>query len=432
MPLLDLTALLTCLIALLALVNARYLKLPSSIGVTVGGLILSLVLIALNALNVPLAREAVGLVNIQFDTFVFQGVLSFLLFAGALGVNSHALWSLRWPVATFALLSTAVSTGLVGGMVYGLLALFGLHVPFVYCLLFGALISPTDPVAVLGMLKQARVPRKIETLVAGESLFNDGVGVVAFSVLAGIAAATGHGAAGAAAQGVGHAAGTGAVDVLLFFLQEAAGGLLLGAVLGVVGYLALKSVDDFVTEMLVSLGLVLGLTALAFHLHTSAPLAAVAAGLLVGALTDRVPGALSNRREFEHVWHLIDEVLNVLLFALLALQIVAVPFSVTSLILGVLAIGVVLLARTVSVQVSFSLLGRLNAFAPFTRRLLIWGGLRGAISVALAFTVPAGPERDVFLVMTYVVVVFSIIVQGLTVGRLAARAGGAQTAAPPH
>uniref|UniRef100_UPI002869A108 cation:proton antiporter domain-containing protein n=1 Tax=Deinococcus sp. TaxID=47478 RepID=UPI002869A108 len=276
------------------------------------------------------------------------------------------------------------------------------------------------PVAVLGMLKQAKVPRKIETLVAGESLFNDGIGVVAFAVLAGVAVATGHGGAADAE----HAAGTGALDILGFFLQEAAGGLLLGTALGGVGYLMLRAVNDFVTEMLVSLGLVLGLTALAFHLHTSAPLAAVAAGLLVGALTDRVPGLLSNHDGFERVWHLIDEVLNVFLFALLALQIVAVPFSATSLILGVIAIGVVLLARTLSVQLSFSLLGRLNSFAPFTRRLLIWGGLRGAISVALAFSVPAGPERDVFLVMTYVVVVFSIIVQGLTVGRLAARAGG--------
>jgi CPA1 family monovalent cation:H+ antiporter len=418
MPLLDLTALLACLIALLALVNARYLKLPSSIGVTVGGLILSLALIVLNALDVPLARQAVELVRIDFDAFVFQGVLSFLLFAGALGVNSHALWSLRWPVTTFALLSTAVSTLLVGSAMYGLLGVFGLPVAFVSCLLFGALISPTDPVAVLGMLKQAKVPRKIETLVAGESLFNDGIGVVAFAVLAGMVAGGGHGG------DAGHAAGTGALDVLLFFLREAAGGLLLGAVLGGVGYVALRAVNDFVTEMLVSLGLVLGLTALALHVHTSAPLAAVAAGLLVGALTDRVPGALSSRDEFEHVWHLIDEVLNVFLFALLALQIVAVPFSATSLILGVLAIGVVLLSRTVSVQVSFSLLGRLNTFAPFTRRLLIWGGLRGAISVALAFTVPPGPARDVFLVMTYVVVVFSIVVQGLTVGRLAARAGG--------
>ncbi|GHF52208.1 CPA1 family monovalent cation:H+ antiporter [Deinococcus metalli] len=420
MPLLDSMALLAGVIAVLALVNARYLKLPSSIGVTVGGLLLSLGLIALNALEVPLARQAVAALRIDFNTFVFQGVLSFLLFAGALGVNSHALWSLRWPVATLALLSTAVSTALVGGLVYGLLRVFGMDVPFVFCLLFGALISPTDPVAVLGMLKQAKVPRRIETLVAGESLFNDGIGVVAFAVLAGIAAG-----------GAGHGAGTGALDVLLYFVQEAAGGLLLGAALGAVGYVALKSVNDFVTEMLVSLGLVLGLTALAFHLHTSAPLAAVAAGLLVGALTDRVPGALSSREEFEHVWHLIDEVLNVCLFALLAVQIVAVPFSGTALLLGVIATAVVLLSRALSVQVSVTLLRRVTAFAPFTRRLLVWGGLRGAISVALAFTLPAGPERDVFLVMTYVVVVFSIIVQGLTVGRLAARAGAALPAERP-
>ena len=231
MQILDLAALLVCVTAALAFVNARYWRLPASIGVTVGGLGVSLIIFALVSLDVPFAREAVTLVRgIEFNDFVFEGVLSFLLFAGALGVNSHALWGLRGPVLTFALLSTAISIALVGGATFVLLGAFGLQVSFIYCLLFGALISPTDPVAVLGMLKQAGVPKRIETLVAGESLFNDGVGVVAFAVLAGIAAAGGGGEAHGPAMSAG--------GVALFFAQEALGGLALGLTLGWVGWLA--------------------------------------------------------------------------------------------------------------------------------------------------------------------------------------------------
>ncbi|WP_293914565.1 sodium:proton antiporter [Deinococcus sp.] len=413
MQLLDLSATLVIITALIAVLNARYLKLPASIGVTVGGLALSLVLLLLVGLGVPFAQQAVELVRrIQFDDFVFQGVLSFLLFAGALGVNSHALWVLRGPVMLFALLSTAISTGLVGALLYGLTGLFGLDVPLVYCLLFGALISPTDPVSVLGVLKQAKVPRRIETLVAGESLFNDGVGVVAFAVLASVAAsgAAGHGPALSTA-GLG-----------LFFAQEALGGLLLGSVVGLIGWISLRLVDDFVVEVLITLGVVMACTAVAAHLHTSAPLAAVAAGLLVGFLKERVPHGLTSREKFDGFWHLTDELLNIFLFVLLALEVLVVQFTGLRLLLGVLAIPLLLAVRAISVQVPVMLLGRRYRFTPYTRRLMVWGGLRGAISVALAFSVPAGTPRELFLVMTYVIVVFSILVQGLSVGKLARRA----------
>ncbi|AZI44518.1 sodium:proton antiporter (plasmid) [Deinococcus psychrotolerans] len=421
MRILDLTAILVSLTAALTFLNARYLKLPTSIGITIGGLIVSLVVFGLVELDVPFARDAVELVRgIQFSDFVFEGVLSFLLFAGALGVNSPALWSLRGPVISFALLSTALSIALVGGGMYLLLGLFNLDIPLVYCLLFGALISPTDPIAVLGMLKEAKVPKRIETLVAGESLFNDGVGVVAFAVLASVAAVSQVGGSHGAG---GHGPELSVAGVAGFFAQEALGGLVLGAVLGYIAWLALRALDDFVAEVLVTLSLVLACTAVATQLHVSAPLAAVAAGLLVGSLNDRVPSALSARERYEGFWHLTDELLNIFLFALLALEVVAVRFSVQSLLLGALAIPLVLLARTISVQIPISVLRRRHEFSPFTRRLMIWGGLRGAISVALAFSVPAGKERDLFLVMTYVVVVFSIVVQGLSVGRLAAKAG---------
>jgi len=416
MSLLDLSALLIVVTGGLAFLNNRFLKLPPSIGVTVCGLLLSLLLLALVQLDIPFAQRAVRLVQgIQFEDFVFQGVLSFLLFAGALGVNSRALWTLRGPVVIFALLSTLLSTGLVGVSVYGLLHLFGLNVSLVYCLLFGALISPTDPVSVLGVLKRAKVPRRIETLVAGESLFNDGVGVVAFAVIASVAAAsTGD-----------HAATVSASGIALFFAQEAVGGLLLGTVLGLIGWWAIRRMDDFVVEVLITLGVVISCTAIAAHLHTSAPLAAVAAGLVVGLLNDRTPTTLTSHEKFDGFWELTDELLNIFLFVLLALKVVALKFSVQALALGVLAVPLLLSIRALSVAVPVWLLRNRQRFPPFTRRLMVWGGLRGAISVALAFSVPAGPERELFLVMTYVVVVFSVLVQGLTVGGMALQAARA-------
>ena len=427
MEILDLAAAMTCLIAALSFVNARVLRLPATVGVTLGGLLVSVVVLVLSSLDVPLALNAVDVVQgIDFDTVVFDGILSFLLFAGALEVDTHALWRMRTPVLAFALLATGISIGLVALMVYALTSAFGLSISFTYCLLFGALISPTDPVAVLGMLKQARVPERIETLVAGESLFNDGVGVVAFAVLAGlVGSGEATGTTDVAASGPGSE--NGPAGVAVFFAQEAFGGLALGLLLGGVAFLALRAVDDFVTEMLASLGLVLALTAVAEKLHVSAPLAAVAAGLLVGLLTDRRPAALSSRERFESVWDFIDELLNVSLFTLLALELLAVDFDRRTLVMGVIAIPLVLLARTVSVNVPYYLMHHRAGFTPYTRRLMIWGGLRGAISLALAFSVPTGTERETFLVMTYVVVVFSVLAQGLTVGRLAGRAGSAES-----
>ncbi|WP_261664642.1 cation:proton antiporter [Deinococcus sp. Marseille-Q6407] len=423
MGLLEIVTLLVAVTALASLLNVWYFHLPASIGVTVVGLLFSLLTLGLVAAGVPAAQDAVDVLRaVDFDEFVFQGVLSFLLFAGAMGLNSRALWELRGPVTTFAVVSTVLSTFLVGGLVYGLLGIFGLHIPLILCLLFGALISPTDPVAVLALLKEARVPQKMETVVAGESLFNDGVGVVLFSVLSGLAASSGVHA--------GHGPELSVPGVLGFFAQEALGGLLLGSVLGYLGWLGLKSQHDFVTEVLVSLAVVLACTTLGQHLHVSAPLAAVAAGLLVGSLTDQQPGALSSREKFDSVWHLIDELLNVLLFFMLALEVVVLHFSPQPLVLGLLTIPLVLLSRALSVQVPFALLQRTAQFTPFTRRVMVWGGMRGALSVAMAFTLPASEGRDLFLVMTYCVVIFSIVVQGLTMSGLAAKAAAAAGEAP--
>jgi len=407
----NLVSVLVTLTALLSYLNRRFLHLPSTIGVTVAGLVLSLLVLLLKALDVPLAVQAVqALQTVSFDQVLFQGLLSFLLFGGALSLDSRELFRQRWPVLTFALVSTLISIVLVGAAVYGLLHLAGLGVSWPMALLFGAIISPTDPVAVLDLLKRARVPVSLESLVAGESLFNDGVGVVAFAVILAVA-------------GVGEAHGAVTLPgVTLLFLQEAVGGVLFGALLGWVAYQLLRRVDDYVAEVLITLAVVTGGYALAGQLGVSGPLAMVVAGLIIGLINDSGVISHESKPYFDSFWHLTDELLNITLFVLIALEVIVVNFSPTALFLGVICVPVVLLARAVSVRLPLTWLARRFSFTPFTGRVMVWGGLRGGIAVALAFSVPAGREHDLFLVLTYVVVVFSIVVQGLTMDGLARKA----------
>lgn len=405
---LDLIAALATLTAALAYLNARVLRMPAAIGITLSGLVISLIITGLASLGWQPATQAAQQVGaLPFDQLLFQAALPLLLFAGALEVDTHALWRVRWPVLSFALISTALSVALIGGGLHLASVAVGMPITLASALLFGALISPTDPVAVIGILKQARVPERIKTLVTGESLLNDGVAIVAFTVLA-------------AHVGSGHAAARSAGDVATLFIREALGGALLGACIGAAGLLAIRQLKDFSSEVLISLAAVLALVALAGHLHVSAPLAAVAAGLLIGSVTDLRPGVLTDHERFEGFWHLIDELLNVALFALMALTLVSVQFGARSLITGLLAIPVMLGARVASVQAAVWISRK--RFEPYTRRLMVWGGLRGAISVALAFSLPPSPEREVLLGAAYVAVVFSVAVQGLTTPALARRA----------
>ncbi|MFC4453944.1 sodium:proton antiporter [Deinococcus sonorensis] len=409
----QLISLVVSVTALLSFINRRYLRLPTTIGVTLAGLAVSVLLLGLVGLQVPAAETVVKVLGtFKFNDVLFQGLLSFLLFAGALSLNTGELFRQRTAVLTFALVSTALSIVLVGALVYGLLHLVGLGVSWPFALLFGAIISPTDPVAVLDLLKRAKVPARLEALVAGESLFNDGIGVVAFAVIAAIA------------SGAGHASPT-PLAVAGLFAQEALGGVLFGAVLGYLAYLLLRQVDDYVVEVLITLAVVTGGYALADLLHLSGPLAMVVAGLLIGQLNDRGVLSDTSKPHFDGFWHLTDEILNTGLFVLIALEVVAVSFSPLTLLLGLACVPIVLFSRAVSVQLPLSLLGRRYSFSPFTAQVMTWGGLRGGIAVALAFSVPPGPQHDIFLVLTYVVVVFSIVVQGLTMGRLARRAAGA-------
>jgi len=412
--------------ALLAWVNHRFVHLPTTIGVMVIALGLSLALqgLRLAGLDVETPVETL-LERIDFSHALLDIMLAFLLFAGALHVQIDDLLGQKWIISGLATLGVLVSTLLVGGMVFYAADAFGMPLPFLPCLVFGALISPTDPIAVMGILKQAGAPKSLETKIAGESLFNDGIGVVLFAVLVRIATgAGGHGeehAADAAAGGATPAImSPGPSDIAALVGIEVVGAIALGLLFGWIVFRMLRSVDNYQVEVLLTLALCAGVYSLADSLHSSGPLAVVVAGLLIGNTGRRY--ALSEKTA-EHVdtfWELIDEILNVVLFLLIGMEVLVLDFTDGSrLLMGLLAIPLVLAARFLAVGGAVSMLRRRRAFTPHAVKIMTWGGLRGGISVALALSLPTTLEgRGLFLVMTYVVVVFSIVVQGLTIGRL--------------
>ena len=408
MELLDLAAILVSLTAILAYLNHCFVGLPTTIGVMLIALLASLGLIAIGELGfVPVDEYAEHLfLEVDFNTTLMHGMLSFLLFAGALHIKLAMLQRHKWVILVLATLGVIMSTFIVGTLIWWLFAVLGMEIRYIYCLLFGALISPTDPIAVMATLKSVGVEKSLETKIAGESLFNDGVGVVVFLVLLGLA------------QNPDQITLN---DALVLFAQEALGGALLGLVLGWFVFRLLLSVDNYQVEILLTLGLVMGGYALATALHTSGPIAIVVAGLLVGNPGRRLAMSDSTREHLDTFWELVDEILNALLFVLIGLEVLILKFETSYLIAGVLSIPLVLLARTVSVGLPIGLFRMRRTFSPHVVKLLVWGGLRGGISVALTLSLPAGSERDIFLAMTYVVVVFSILVQGLSLGPLVRR-----------
>ena len=406
MTILETAAVILALTALFAYLNERFLRLPTSIGVTLVALVASLALL-LFASDGVVASAGSFLASLDFDALVLEGMLSFLLFAGSLHVDLDDLNRQKWPILILATAGVVLSTFIVAVLVYFMLGLIGLELPFIYALLFGALISPTDPIAVLGILKRLGVRKDVETLIAGESLFNDGVGVVVFTVILGLIGAGEH--------------GEGAGSVMFLFLQEAVGGALFGLVLGFLLYLLLHSIDNYPVEVLITLAGVLGGYTLAGALHTSGPIAMVVAGLFVGNRGRSFAMSDKTKEYLDAFWEMVDEILNAVLFMLIGLELVVVRFEGPSLWAALLVIPIVLLARFTGVGTTISLFRLRRTFPTFTVRLLTWGGLRGGISVALALSLAAGDERNLILVMTYAVVVFAILVQGLTVGRVAAR-----------
>ena len=409
MGIFDVTAVLVTIAAIFSYINYRYIKLPAAIGLMFIALAMSLGLIALAKLGFPGLEQAVErfVLRIDFNETLMHGMLSFLLFAGALHVNLNDLAQQKWVIATLATVGTISSTFLVGGMFWVLASALDLPVPFIYCLLFGALISPTDPIAVLGILKSAGAPKSLETKITGESLFNDGVGVVLFIVVLKIATGSEE---------------LSTSDIALLFVEEAVGGVVVGLILGVVAYWMLSRVDNYSVEVLITLALVMGGYSLALAIHTSGPIAMVVAGLLIGNHGRRLAMSERTRGHLDTFWELIDEILNTVLFVLIGFEVLILAFSGKIVIAALLVIPMVLLARFVCVGVPIKLLALSREFSPGAVRVLTWGGLRGGISVALALSIPPGPERDVILPVTYTVVVFSILVQGLTLRRVVERA----------
>ena len=422
MSALDLATILLVLAAVFSFLNYRYLKLPTAIGVMLIALVLSLTLIALGHLGVPgietFARDTVA--RVEFGEALLEGMLGILLFAGALHIKLDDLAAQRGVVLALATAGVATSALIVGGLTFVVFGWLGFATPFLYCLLFGALIAPTDPIAVQGIIRSAGAPKALETKITGESLFNDGVGVVVFVAILEVAT-------GAVGTG-GHDGG--ALAIVKLFGLEAVGGLMLGLGAGYVGYLLIKEVDNYQVEVMLSLGLVMGTYSLAGKLHTSGALAVVAAGLLIGNQGRALAMSDKTQEHLDAFWELLDEILNAVLFLLIGLEVLVMPVAGRHLVAALIAIPAVLLARFVSVAGVVVVFGRFRSFSPGAIRIMTWAGLRGGISVALALTIPHGPHRSLLVAVTYAVVIFSIVVQGLTVGTLVRRIGGGAPTTP--
>ena len=396
----DIIGILLTLSAVFGFFNYKYIKLPTTIGLMLLGLIFSLIIIITGTFNNDFYVFAQNFVNdVRLDESLLGIMLSYLLFAGALHVKLEDLASQKWVIAILATIGVILSTFIIGTLSYFLMMALGIKINFIYCLLFGALISPTDPVAVLGILKKAGAPKSLETKITGESLFNDGVGVVVFIAILGIA--TGENDATFAAIGN------------LFFL-EVLGGIAIGFVIGLLAFLMLRSINQYQVEVLITLALVTGGYSLAHNLHTSGPLAMVVAGLMIGNQGRILAMSEKTEEHLDSFWELIDEILNAILFLVIGLEILVLAFQMNHIIFGIIAIPLTLAVRMLAVSLPAILLRKKANFSKGTIKALTWGGLRGGISLALALSIPKGAERDVLLTATYIVVIFSIAVQGLT------------------
>ncbi len=409
------------LAAIIGYINHRFLHLPRTIGLVLIAMAASLIALGIDALipgwGVGPGFRAV-LVDIDFSDTLMQGMLGFLLFAGALHVDLGHLAKRGWAIAALATGGLLVSTGIVGVGIWFVFNLTGLNIPLIYCLLFGALISPTDPVAVLGILKTVKVPASLEAKIAGESLFNDGVGVVIFVILLAMATSGGN------ALTLG--------DITFLFLREALGGAALGLAAGAVAFWALRSIDEYNLEVIITLALVTVTYEVAHMLHTSGPIAVVVSGLLIGNHGTRLAMSETTREHLTNFWTLIDEILNAVLFLLIGLEVIIISTTPSLMWVSLIAIPLVLGARFVAVAVPIGVFGLFRDFTKGAIPVLTWGGLRGGISVALALSLPNGDEKDAIVTVCYTVVVFSILVQGLTIGKLVQRVVPTQSDVTAH
>lgn len=402
-------SILIVLSAIFSYINVKFLKLPITIGLMLITIVMTVIIVAIGQFdNTLLLREKELISQIDFKTVLLDIMLSFLLFAGALHTNFDQLKIQRSPVLVFATLGVLVSTFLVGLFMYYMFIFFGYHIDFIYCLLFGALISPTDPIAVLGILKKAGAAKKLEAKIVGESLFNDGVGVVIFLTIFAIAAKP-----NAAIE---------FSDIALLFGKEVIGGIVLGLILGYITFKLMKSIDNYEVEVIITLAAVMGGSLLAHQWHLSAPLAMVTAGLMVGNDTIRL-SAMSEITEtyVDKFWELVDVLLNTVLFVMLGMEMLVLNFETNYVIAGLIAVPLVLLSRYLSLWLPIKFFAKKLQFVKHTNLIMTWGGLRGGISIALALSLTKDMHRELFLVITYIIVVVSIIGQGLTVGPIIKR-----------
>jgi CPA1 family monovalent cation:H+ antiporter len=391
-----------------AYLNLRYLKLPSTIGIMIIAMITSILLVITgNIFPKIFTHFSTLLQDVDFTEVLMGAMLNFLLFAGAIHINLQDLREQRGPIIIFSTVSVIISTFAVGFMLFYVAPLLGLQIPFIFCLLFGALISPTDPIAVMGVLKEAKVRKSLETKVAGESLFNDGVAVVVFAVILQLA------------QGSNMEVSFTTISWLL--IKEAVGGFLLGTLLGLGASNAMRKIDDYKVSVLITLSVVMGGYLIAHAMHISGPLTMVAAGIVIGNYGKRTAMSATTKDYLNKFWELIDEILNAILFLFIGFELLIIKNISTFWQIGLSAILIVLFARFISIYIPVILIPFKNKFSNGTIKVLVWGGLRGGVSIALVLSMDEGPYKPALVAITYFVVVFSIIVQGLTVGKVATR-----------
>lgn len=387
--------------------NIRFLKLPATIGIMIIAMITSILLVVFgNVFPNTLTNFSKLIAELDFTEVLMGAMLNFLLFAGAIHVNLKDLREQRGPIMVFSTLSVIISTVVVGSVLYFLLHFMKFDIPFIYCILFGALISPTDPIAVLSILKNANVPKSLETKIAGESLFNDGVAVVIFAVILQLA------------QDPTKDLTLPHVSWLL--IKEALGGFILGTVLGIGASSAMRKVDDYKVSVLITLSVVMGGYLIARGMHISGPLTMVAAGIIIGNFAKKKSMMSPVTRDYlNKFWELIDEILNAILFLFIGFELLLIPDILGYWSIGLICIGIVLFGRFISIWIPTKVIPFKKKFDKSTIKILVWGGLRGGVSIALALSIAEGPNKQIIIAITYFVVVFSIIVQGLTIGKLA-------------
>jgi len=390
-----------------AYLNVRFLKLPSTIGIMVLAMAVSIFLVVFgNIFPTTLNRISALIDRFDFTELLMGAMLNFLLFAGAVHINLKDLREQRGPIMVFSTISVVISTFVVGTLVY-FIPIKDLEIPYIYCLLFGALISPTDPVAVLSILKEVKVRKSLETKIAGESLFNDGVAVVVFAVLLELAQESSNNLT--------------VLHIGWLFLKEAGGGFILGVLLGVTASRAMRKIDDYKVSVLITLSVVMGGYLIARELHISGPLTMVFAGILIGNLRRRYAMSTTTKDYLDKFWELNDEILNAILFLFIGFQMLIVKNLENYWLPGMACVVLVLMSRYISIWLPAKFIHFREKFSKGTIKILVWGGLRGGVSIALALSIKDGPYTDTIIAITYFVVVFSIIVQGLTIGKFAAK-----------